>query len=44
LLSDDQLDAVDGEVRTIIEGVVEQARSAASPAPDELLRDVYASY
>ena len=44
LLDNDQLDAVDSEVKTTIRRVLEQARTAPLPPPEELSRDVYASY
>jgi acetoin:2,6-dichlorophenolindophenol oxidoreductase subunit alpha len=44
LLDNDQLDAVDSEIKTMIGRVLEQARAAPFPMPDDLLRDVYASY
>jgi pyruvate dehydrogenase E1 component alpha subunit len=44
LLSDAQLDTIDGEVGAVIEQALEQARAAPFPTADELLRDVYASY
>ena len=39
-----QLDAIDAEVGTLIDGSVEKALAAAKPAPAELLTDVYISY
>ena len=43
LLRGEQLDAIDTEVAALIEQVYEQAKSAALPADEELMLDIYAS-
>ena len=44
LLSEAELDVIDGEVAALIDGSVEKAKAAPMPAPAELLTDVYISY
>jgi pyruvate dehydrogenase E1 component alpha subunit len=44
LLSDEQLDAVDAEVDTLIDGAVDAARDATMPDVSELETSVYVSY
>lgn len=44
LLDVDQLDSVDGEVLTLIDEAVAQARAAPKPVADDVLSDVYISY
>ncbi|WP_070329868.1 thiamine pyrophosphate-dependent dehydrogenase E1 component subunit alpha [Pseudomonas aeruginosa] len=44
LLSASDLDAIDAEVEARIEDAVQRAKNDPKPEPDDLLRDVYASY
>ena len=44
LLEPEQLDAIEREVGVLIDAAVAGATSAAAPAPEDLLTDVYASY
>ena len=39
-----ELEAIDGEVGTLIDEAVIEAKAAAEPDPSELLTDVYVSY
>lgn len=43
-LAPDQLDAVETEVRSLIDRAVSEARAAPAPALDDLCTDVYVSY
>ena len=44
LLEADDLDAIDAEVASLIDGSVEKAKAAPVPTADDLLTDVYVSY
>ena len=44
LLEGAALDAIEGEVATLIEGAVRRAKADAMPEPADLLTDVYVSY
>ncbi|MCH8808765.1 MAG: ABC transporter substrate-binding protein, partial [Proteobacteria bacterium] len=44
LLEPEQLDAIEREVAVLIDAAVAGAASAAAPASEDLLTDVYASY
>ena len=44
LLDQDDLDAIDAEVRALIEAAVSEAKAGTDPAPDEVRTDVYVSY
>jgi len=44
LLDDGQLDAIDGEVKSLIEQALARAKAASPPTEADLLTDVYASY
>ena len=44
LLDAGQLDEVDGEIDTLIEGAVRAAKSAPRPTADQVLTDVYVTY
>lgn len=44
LVADGDLDAVDTEVRALIDEAVVDAKAAPEPQPDDLLTDVYVSY
>ena len=44
LLKVAELDAVDAEVKSLIERAVSEARASPRPVPDQLLTDVYVSY
>jgi len=44
LVADGDLDAVDTEVRALIDEAVTEAKAAPEPQPDDLLTDVYVSY
>jgi TPP-dependent pyruvate/acetoin dehydrogenase alpha subunit len=44
LVAEGDLDAVDTEVRALIEQSVVEAKAAPDPLPEELLNDVYVSY
>ena len=44
LLDQDALDAIDAEVRALIEAAVSEAKAGTDPAPDEVRTDVYVSY
>ena len=44
VLTDAELNAIDGEVMTLIDEAVEEAKAAPLPAAEELTTDVYVSY
>jgi len=44
LVAASELDAIDEDVRRLIETAVVEARAGATPRPEEVLDDVYASY
>lgn len=44
LLSDEDLDKIDSEVKQFIDDAVRDAKAAPDPTPDQLLTDVYVSY
>ena len=44
VLTDAELNAIDGEVMTLIDEAVEEAKAATLPAAEELTTDVYVSY
>jgi acetoin:2,6-dichlorophenolindophenol oxidoreductase subunit alpha len=44
LLDQDALDAIDAEVRALIDAAVSEAKGGTDPAPDEVRTDVYVSY
>ena len=43
-VGNDELDLIDKEVGQLIDQAVDQAKAAPSPAPEDLLTDVYVSY
>ncbi len=44
LLEGGQLDAIDGEIKSLIEQTVTEAKAALPPTEADLMTDVYASY
>jgi pyruvate dehydrogenase E1 component alpha subunit len=44
LVADGDFDAMDTQVRALIDEAVADAKAAPEPGPDELLTDVYVSY
>lgn len=44
MLSNDELDAIDKEVGSLIDAAVDEAKAASVPSIDKLTTDVYASY
>lgn len=44
LLEGGDLDAIDAEVKTLIDQAVDEARAAPAPGPEAVLEDVYISY
>ena len=44
MLTEEELDAIDGEVNTLIDAAVDEAKAAEIPNLDQLTTDVYANY